>query len=128
AVAVGNDTDCWAELVDDLPAGAAWGGGGLGRRVDGDALQFSLAGGDGGENGGALGAVAQAVGGVLDVAAGEDFPRFREDGGADAELGVGGIGAAGGGLRRGLELLELGGRGHQKPNSCFTSANFSIAK
>src|SRR6202044_2594754 len=61
-----------AELIDDLAARAA----GRGRKgsggIDGDGLDRFLSGRYRGEDGGSLGAVAEAVRGVLDVAAGVD--------------------------------------------------------
>jgi hypothetical protein len=51
--------------------------------------------GDGGGDGGLLGAGGEAVGGVFDVAAGDDVAVLEEEGGADAEVAVGGVGVAG---------------------------------
>lgn len=44
--------------------------------------------GDGGGDGGLLGAGGEAVGGVFDVAAGDDAAVLEEEGGADAEVAV----------------------------------------
>lgn len=87
------------KLVDHLPAGAA-GHRRPGRgRINDDRLERALARCDGGEDGGALGAVAKAVGGVFNVAAGVDFARAGEHGRAHAELGVGRVADLGGGAR-----------------------------
>jgi len=86
-----------AKFAEDLAAGAAGGGGFGGRGVDGDADDLAVTGGDGVENGGAFGAVGEAEGCVLDVAAGEDGTVGGLDGGANGELGVGGVGVIRGG-------------------------------
>jgi hypothetical protein len=51
--------------------------------------------GDGGGDGGLLGAGGEAVGGVFDVAAGDDVAVVEEERGADAEVAVGGVGVVG---------------------------------
>ena len=93
-----------AELGQRLAAGAAGQGGGAGGAADnGERAEAAAAFGDGLEERGALGAVGEAVGGVLDVAAGEDGAVRGEERGADAVLGVGGVGAGGGGAGGGDE-------------------------
>jgi hypothetical protein len=59
---------------------------------DGDGRDLLVARRDGGADGDAFGAHREAVGGVFDIAAGEDFAGGGEDGGADLEAGVGRIG------------------------------------
>ncbi len=49
---------------------------------------FSFAGRDGCEDGGTFGAVCEAVRGVFDIAAGEDFSRAREERRSDLEFGI----------------------------------------
>ncbi len=53
---------------------------------------FSFAGGNGREDGGTLGAVCEAVGGIFDIAAGEDFARGGEERRSDLKFGVRGVG------------------------------------
>lgn len=79
-----------AELAENLPACAA--GGVAAAGGDGDGDDFLVPRGDGAADGDALGANRQAVGGVLDIAAGEDFAAGGKDGGADLEFGVRGMG------------------------------------
>ena len=85
-----NHLHCGAEFAENLSAGAAWGVAAAGGDGDGDDLLVPR--GDGATDGDALGADRQAVGGVLDVAAGEDFAIGGEHGGADLEFGVGSVG------------------------------------
>ena len=63
---------------------------------DGETAEAAGAAGDGAEGGDAFGADGEAVGGAFDVAAGVDAAVFILEGGADAEVGVGGAGRAGG--------------------------------
>src|SRR5688572_13556322 len=84
----------WTELEDHLAAGTAGRSGGRCRRVDDDALQLALIRSHSGENGGALGAVAQAVGSVLHIAAGKDLPGPGEYRGADVKPGIRSVSAA----------------------------------
>ena len=65
--------------------------------------------GDGGGDGGLLGAGGEAVGGVFDVAAGDDGAVCEEEGGADAEVAVGGVGVVGDGDGALLEVCDLCG-------------------
>lgn len=51
---------------------------------------------DGGGDGGLFGADGEAVGGVFDVAAGDDGVVGEQESGADAEVTVGGVGVMGG--------------------------------
>ena len=107
---IGVDEDHFhrgAELAEHLPAGAAGGMAAAGDDGDGDDLLVPR--GDGRADGDALGADRQAVGGVLDVAAGEDFAVGGEDRGADLEFRVGGVGVAAdceGGLAQRIVLVE----------------------
>ncbi len=94
-----------AELVDGLAAGSAGlGGGGVevsdddGADTDGGSVE-----GDSGGDGGLLGAGGEAVGGVLDIAAGDDVAVLEEEGGAYAEVAVGSS------RRCGLRRLHAGG-------------------
>ena len=96
-----------AELLDGLAAGSAGLAGGVvevgngdGADADGGAV---LA--DGGDDGGLLGAGGEAVGGVLDVAAGDDSTVRKQDSGTDAEVAVGCVGILGG---SGSASLQLG--------------------
>ena len=61
---------------------------------DGHGNDLFVTRGDGAANGDALGADRQAVRGVLDVAAGEDFAIGGENRGADLEFRVRGVGAS----------------------------------
>ena len=73
AVQVGqHQFDIAAELPEDLPAGAAGRRQHVGIGGHRDAAELARAFGDGFEDGHALGAEGQAVGGVFDVAAGVD--------------------------------------------------------
>jgi len=63
--------------------------------------------GDGGDDGGLLGAGGEAVGGVFDVAAGDDGSLIEEKGCADAEVAVGGVSVFGGGYGAVLEFFDL---------------------
>jgi hypothetical protein len=96
-----------AELVDGLAAGPAGLAGGGVEVGDGDGTDadFGAAEGDGGGDGGLLGTAGEAVGGVFDVAAGDDSTVCEQEGGADAEVAVGCVGVMrdGGGL-----LLQIG--------------------
>lgn len=90
---IGVDEDHFhrgAELAENLPAGAAGGMAPAGGDGDGDDLFVTR--GNGAADGDALGADRQAVGGVFNVAAGEDFAAGGENGGADLEFGIGGVG------------------------------------
>ena len=93
---LGLEHDCGfgAELVDDLAACAAGGAGDALVVDDGDGANFDFGAEfcHGGEDCSALGAVGEAVGGVLNVAASEEFALGRQEGGADAEVGIGGVG------------------------------------
>lgn len=91
------------EFEDGLAAGSAGHAGGSIEVDDGDGADADgrAVEGDGGGYGCLLGAGGEAVGGVFDVGAGDDdaglaVVGMEEDGGADAEMAVGGIGVAGG--------------------------------
>jgi len=80
--------------VDGLAAGSAGLAGGLvevgnGNGADADA---GAAEGDGGGDGGLFGAGGKAIGGVFDVAASYDGTVREQEGGADAEAAIGGVG------------------------------------
>ena len=82
------------EFVDDLPAGAA-GGGGFGVGVKTTTARITerpSAVGDGLEDGVPLGTDRQAVRRILDVAAREDLATIGEHGRPDAKPAVGTIG------------------------------------
>jgi hypothetical protein len=94
---VGVDEDHFhrgAELAENLPAGAAGRVAAAGGDGYGDDLFVTR--GNGAADGDALGADRQAVGGVFNIAAGEDFAASGEDRGADLEFGVGGVGVEAG--------------------------------
>jgi len=83
-----------AEFVDHLAAGAAGGAGDaliVDDRDRGD-LDLGTQSSHGRKNRGALGAIRHSVGGVLYVAAGEDFAFCSEQSGTHSEVGVGGVG------------------------------------
>ena len=98
-----------AELVDGLAAGSA----GLAGSVvevdddDGSDADGGTVLGDGGGDRGLLGASGEAVGGVLDVAAGDDVAVFEEDRGSDTEVAVGGVGVLGRCVGALMEVVEL---------------------
>lgn len=101
-----------AELVDGLAAGSA-GLAGRGVEVgdgDGADAEDGTVEADGGGDGGLFGADGEAVGGVFDVAAGDDGVGgvVEQEGCADAEAAVGGVGVVGG---FGGALLEVGDKG-----------------
>ena len=76
---------------------------------DGDGDDVLMPCGDGRADGDALGADREAVGGVFDVAAGEDFAAGGEDRGADLELRIGGVSFGAdceGGLTQRIVLVE----------------------
>ena len=62
---------------------------------------------DGGGDGVLLGAGGEAVGGVFDVAAGNDVAVGEEQSGADAEVAVGSVGVVRGGDGALLEVCYL---------------------
>ncbi len=107
----GDEGVGWGEFEEGLAARSA----GLAIDVvevgddDGADADFGAELGDGRGDGGLLGAAGEAVRGVFDVAAGDDFSRFEEDGGAYEEMAVGGVGAVGGGFGLTGEVGELGG-------------------
>jgi hypothetical protein len=88
--ALKKDRGVGAEFVDDLAASAA---GRAGHALivddaDGADFNFGTEFGNGGEDGGPLGAVAESVGGVFNVASGKDFAVREQNGGAHAEVRV----------------------------------------
>lgn len=91
-IAHAKDGGVRAELVEDLPAGAARSRRFRCRRINRYSDQFTVASGNRVEDGGALRTVGQAIGGILNIAAGEDLSRCRQDRGADSELRIGRVG------------------------------------
>jgi len=83
-----------AELVDGLAACSAGLAGGVVEVGDGDGADadFGAAEGDGRGDGGLFSTAGEPVGGVFDVAAGDDSTVCQQEGGADAEVTVGGVG------------------------------------
>jgi hypothetical protein len=75
---------------------------------DGADADFGAVLRDGGGDRGLFGAGGKAVGGVFDVAAGDDFAGFEEDCGADEEVAVGSVGVVGDPLGVAGEFGELG--------------------
>ena len=73
-------------------------------------FRLPCAGGDGGKDGVALGADGQAIGGVFDVAAGENAAILQQDGGADMEMGIRRIGVFHSGAGQAEELLAMESR------------------
>jgi hypothetical protein len=64
---------------------------------------------DGGGDGRLFGADGEAVGGVFDVAAGDDSTVPKQDSGADAEVAVGSVGVVGDGDGAVLKVRGLRG-------------------
>ena len=101
----------WGEFGDGLAAGSAGLAGGVvevgddhGAKTDGGAeLCYSA------RDRGLFSACGEAVGGVFDVAAGDDLSCFQQDGGSNEEAAVGSVGAVGGGGGQTGEHGELGG-------------------
>ena len=79
--------DVAAKFPDDLAAGAAGGRERVGVGRNGDGVEAAFAFADGFEDGDALGANGETVGGVFDVATAEDAARVGADSGADTEIG-----------------------------------------
>jgi hypothetical protein len=75
----------------------------------------------------ALGADGQAVGRVLDVAAGVQAPALVEHGGADAVAGVGRVRAQPHGAREGHQPLALRGRDHDGSAATIATISLPIA-
>jgi hypothetical protein len=96
--------------VDGLAAGSAGLAGGVVEIGDGDGADANPGAveADGGRDGGLFGADGEAVGGVFDVAAGDDVAVGQKECGADAEVAVRGVGV----MRDGdCALLEICGLG-----------------
>ena len=85
---VGENDALDGKFGDDLAARAARRARQLAVCDDGECRKASDARSDGAEDGGALGAVRQAVGGVFDVAAREDAPVGRERRRADGKARI----------------------------------------
>jgi hypothetical protein len=98
--------------VDGLAAGSAGLAGGGVEVDDDDCADADCRAvlGDGGGDGGLFGTGGEAVGGVFDVAAGDDVAVFEEDCGSDAEVAVGSVGVVGGGCGSAVEVVDLVGR------------------
>jgi hypothetical protein len=99
-----------AEFVDGLAAGAAGLAGGVVevRDSDGADTDFGAVEADSGGDGGLFGADGEAVGGVFDVAADDDSTVGEQDGCANAEVTVGGVGVMGDGDGALLQVRALG--------------------
>jgi hypothetical protein len=95
-----------AEFEDGLAAGSAGLAGGVIEVGDSDSANADSRAVlvDGRGDGGLLGAGGEAVGGVFDIAAGDDGAVFEENGCTDAEVAVWGVGVLG---RCGGFLLKL---------------------
>ena len=87
-IAYGDHPGVGAEFVDDLATCATGGRRRFCWGVNHDGSEFSCSRRRGGKNRGSLGAVAQAVGSVLHIAASENFPGSHEDGCSHGELGI----------------------------------------
>ncbi len=111
AVLFGEEDDgVWgAEFEDGLAAGSTGLAGGVVEVGDGDGADVDgwAVEADGGGDGCLFGADGEAVGGVFDVAAGDDVAVGEQDGGADAEVAVGSIGILGGGDGALLQVCDL---------------------
>ena len=99
------------ELEQGLAACAAGHGSGVIEIGDRDCAQGDRGAefGDGATDGNLLGAAGEAVAGVFYVAAGDDVGGVwlgEEEGGADAEVAVGGVGVMGGSERLGAQVGE----------------------
>lgn len=103
------DDGGWAEFVDDLATRAAGTRRSGGGRVDNHGSHYAFAGGGGGEDRGAFGAVAEPKRGVLDVAAGVDFSRTGQNRRADGEFRIRRVGGARGCSRGFFEAAAKGG-------------------
>jgi hypothetical protein len=106
-----NDGVRSAELVDGLAAGSAGLAGSVVQVGDGDGADADLGTeqADGGGDGGLFRADGEPVGGVFDVAAGDDSTVRKQDSRADAEVAVGCIGVVGDGDGALLQVCGLGG-------------------
>ncbi len=112
AVKIGeDDRNVAAKFPDDLAASAAGRGEGVCVGDDGDGVEVVFSFGDGFENGDAFGAEGESVGGVFDVASGEDAAGFGAHGGADAKFRKWSVGVFTGGAGRGDQLVVGGHRG-----------------
>jgi len=98
--------------VDSLAAGPAGLAGGVVEVGDSDCTDSDLwaAETDGGGDGGLFGADGETVGGVFDVAAGDDSTVRKQDSGADAEVTIGGVGVVSDGDGALLQVCGLCGR------------------
>src|SRR5437762_12104185 len=108
AVQVGkNHFEVSCKLPQHLAARAAWRGRRVGWRDDDQAAERTVSLGERFENRDTLGAERQAVRGVLEVAAGEDGPVTRLDGGADLEMREVGAGMLANLARGGDQIVDL---------------------
>ena len=100
-----------AEFVDGLAAGPAGLAGGVVEVGDSDGADTDVRAveTDGGGDGGLFGADGEAVGGVLDVAAGDDSTVGEQNGCADPEVAVGCVGVVGDGDGALLQVCSLRG-------------------
>ena len=97
------------ELVDDLAARAAGGArySAVIHYCNGANVQLWTVGRDGGKDRRTLGAIGHSVGGVFDVAAGDDSTVRKQDSSAYAEVAVGSVGVVGDGDRALLQVCSL---------------------
>ena len=97
--------------MNGLATGSAGLAGGVVEVNDGDGADanFWAVKADGGGDSGLLRAYGEPVGGVFHVAAGDDSTVGEQDGGADAEVAIGGIGVVGDGYRPLLQICSLRG-------------------
>jgi len=101
-----------AELVDGLATGSAGLACGFVEVGDGYGADadFWAVEADGGSDGGLFGTDGEAVGGVFDVAAGDDSTVGEQNGGADVEVAVRRVGMVGDGDGALLQVCSLGRR------------------
>ena len=97
--------------MDGLAAGSAGLAGGVVEVGDGDGTDadFRAVEADRGGDGGLFGADGETVGGVFYVAASDDSTVGEQDGSADAEVAVGGVGVMGDGDGALLQVCGLPG-------------------
>ncbi len=104
----------WGKFGDGLAAGSAGLACGVVEVGYDDSLDADAGAklSDGGGDCSLLGAGGEAEAGIFDIAAGDDFAGFEQDGGSDVEVAVGSIGAVGSGFGETGEFSELDGVGH----------------
>lgn len=107
-VANADDECVWAKFVDDLTTGATRGGGGLRRRVDRNRRDRAGSARYRAENRGALGAIAEAIGCVLDVASANNRSVIGKHRRAHPKFRIRRVGRFGGTTRGGFETANSG--------------------